>query len=288
MNQKSIGYRILYFPLTKIIIGFLVCAGGAGIAQIGLMKILGRSEVQNLISGLIVTALILVLYSTLYKFYERRAITELSTAGLGKNLFMGIVIGVALQSLTIFVIFLSGGFLMLSINSFTSILPAITMAFTAAISEEILIRGILFRHLEEKLGSYIALAISALIFGALHLANPNSSLVAGIGIALQAGVLLGAAFIYSKNLWFPIALHFAWNFTQSGIFGARTSGNETSKSFLTTKIEGSEIITGGEFGPEGSIQATLFCLIAAIALMALNVKQNKIVAPYWKNSIEGN
>jgi len=162
------------------------------------------------------------------------------------------------------------------------------MAFTAAISEEILIRGILFRHLEEKLGSYIALAISALIFGALHLANPNSSLVAGIGIALQAGVLLGAAFIYSKNLWFPIALHFAWNFTQSGIFGARTSGNEMSKSFLTTKIEGSEIITGGEFGPEGSIQATLFCLIAAITLMALNVKQNKIVAPYWKNSIEGN
>lgn len=282
MNQKSIGYRILYFPLTKIIIGFLVCAGGAGIAQIGLMKILGRSEVQNLISGLIVTALILVLYSTLYKFYERRAITELSTAGLGKNLFMGIVIGVASQSLTIFVIILSGGFSMLSINSFTSILPAITMAFTAAISEEILIRGILFRHLEEKLGSYIALAISALIFGALHLANPNSSLVAGIGIALQAGVLLGAAFIYSKNLWFPIALHFAWNFTQSGIFGARTSGNEMSKSFLTTKIEGSEIITGGEFGPEGSIQATLFCLIAAIALMALNAKQNKIVAPYWK------
>src|SRR6478609_1064441 len=234
MNQKSIGYRILYFPLTKIIIGFLVCAGGADIAQIGLMKILGRSEVQNLISGLIVTALILVLYSTLYKFYERRAIAELSTTGLGKNLFMGIVIGVALQSLTIFVIILSGGFSMLSINSFTSILPAITMAFTAAISEEILIRGILFRHLEEKLGSYIALAISALIFGALHLANPNSSLAAGIGIALQAGVLLGAAFIYSKNLWFPIALHFAWNFTQSGIFGARTSGNEMSKSFLTT------------------------------------------------------
>ncbi len=283
MNQKSIGYRILYFPLTKIIIGFIVCAGGVGLAQIGLMKLLGTGEVQNLIGGLTIAALMLVLYSMLYKFYERRTITELSTNGLSKNLLTGILVGAGLQSLTILVIALNGGFSILSVNSFTSILPALTMAFTAAISEEILIRGILYRHLEEKLGSYIALAISAVIFGALHLANPNSSLLAAIGIALQAGILLGAAFIFSKNLWFPIAIHFAWNFTQSGIFGANTSGNEISKSLLTTRIEGSELISGGQFGPEGSIQATLFCLIVAAILMVMNHKQNKIVKPYWRD-----
>src|SRR5258706_1502650 len=283
MNQKSIGYRILYFPLTKIIIGFIVCAGGVGLAQIGLMKLLGTGEVQNLIGGLTIAALMLVLYSMLYKFYERRTITELSTNGLSKNLLTGILVGAGLQSLTILVIALNGGFSILSVNSFTSILPALTMAFTAAISEEILIRGILYRHLEEKLGSYIALAISAVIFGALHLANPNSSLVAAIGIALQAGILLGAAFIFSKNLLFPIAIHFAWNFPQSRIFGANTSWNEISKSLLTTRIEGSELISGGQFGPEGSIQATLFCLIVAAILMVMNHKQNKIVKPYWRD-----
>jgi len=156
------------------------------------------------------------------------------------------------------------------------------MAVTAAIFEEILLRGIFFRLIEEKLGSYIALLISALIFGALHLANPNSSMIAALGIAIQAGLLLGASYIYSKNLWFPIAIHFAWNFTQSGIFGASTSGNSISKSLLTSKIDGVKLITGGQFGPEGSIQATLFCLTATIILMILIHKQNKIIKPYWK------
>ena len=157
------------------------------------------------------------------------------------------------------------------------------MAFNSAIFEEILFRGIICRLIEEKLGSYISLAISALLFGALHILNPNSSIFAALGLAIQAGLLLGAAYIYSKNLWFPIALHFAWNFTQSGIFGASTSGHAISKSLFTTKIEGTELITGGQFGPEGSIQATLFCLIATIILLILSHRQNKIIKPYWTN-----
>ena len=75
------------------------------------------------------------------------------------------------------------------------------MGITSAIIEETLLRGIIFRIPEEKLGSYISLLISAIIFGALHLSNPNSSLSAAIGLAIQAGLLLGAAFIYSRNLF---------------------------------------------------------------------------------------
>lgn len=156
------------------------------------------------------------------------------------------------------------------------------MAFTSAIFEEILTRGIIFRIIEEKLGSYLALLISALIFGAMHLGNPNSSLTVAIGLAIQAGLLLGAAYIYSRNLWFPIAIHFAWNFTQSGIFGAIVSGITLDKSLITTKIQGAEWFTGGQFGPEGSIQATIFCSIATILLLILSHKQNKIINPYWK------
>ena len=127
----------------------------------------------------------------------------------------------------------------------------------------------------------MALAISAFIFGALHLANPHSSIAGATSVAIEAGLLLGAAYIYSKNLWFPIAIHFAWNFTQSGIYGAVTSGHTFGKSLLTTRIQGSDLITGGEFGPEGSIQAVFFCLIAATVLMVLSRRQNKIVRPYW-------
>lgn len=154
--------------------------------------------------------------------------------------------------------------------------------FTVAIIEEILVRGIIFRIVEEKLGSYISLTISSILFGILHLANPHGTLISGICITM-AGFMLGAAFIYSLNLWFPIALHFAWNFTQSGIYGAITSGNEKTNSLLEAKIQGPEFITGGEFGPEGSIQAIVFCALGTILLLALSRKQNRIIKPYWKN-----
>jgi hypothetical protein len=281
MSTPSVGHRILYFPLTKILFGIILCMGSVGLIQVGLMKLLGPGEIQNLIGGATVAILMILFYTLLYRFYEKRAIDELSFQGLGKNLILGIALGALLQSLTILVIYFNGGFTILSVNSWVYVLPALGMAFTSSIVEEILFRGIIFRITQEKLGSYWALAVSASLFGAAHLANPSSSLIAGIGLAIQAGVLLGAAYIYSNNLWLPIALHFAWNFTQAGIFGAATSGNTIGKSLLTTKIEGNDLISGGAFGPEGSVQATLFCLLAAIALIILSERQHKIVKPFW-------
>jgi membrane protease YdiL (CAAX protease family) len=284
-DRKSTWRRLLYFPLTKIIIGIIVCVAILSVGRIGVKKLLNltslNEEIKALAGASILAILVLVVYTTLYKFYEKRKITELSAKGLAKNLISGTLLGAVLLSSTIYVIYLNHGFFIISANRFIYILPGLGAAFAAAVSEEILFRGIIFRITEEKLGSYLALAISALIFGAAHFANPNSTLVAALGIAVQAGLLLGAAYIYSKNLWLPIALHFAWNFTQAGIFGATTSGNIIGKSLLTTRIEGPVLISGGPFGPEGSIQATLFCLIAAIILMILNYRQNKIVKPYW-------
>ena len=100
-------------------------------------------------------------------------------------------------------------------------------------------------------------------------------------IVIEAWLLFGAAYIYTRNLWFPIAIHFAWNFMQSGIFGAITSGNEKTSSLLTTKLTGNSFITGGEFGPEGTIQALIFCVLVSIVLLQLS--KHKLIHPYWKN-----
>jgi len=284
MTQVSIAQKVLNFSLVKILVGFIVCAGIVAFAQIGLGKWLaitsiGKDE-KMLLIGFIVALLSIGTYTLLFSFYEKRSITELSIKGLGKNLSMGIGLGLVLQSLTILVIYLNKGFTVVSVNSILFILPSLAMAFTSAIFEEIIFRGILFRITEEKLGSYWALLISALIFGAMHLANPHSSIGAALGLAIQAGLLLAAAYIFTRNLWFPIAIHFAWNFTQSGIFGVSTSGSNMGKSLLTTKIEGATWFTGGQFGPEGSIQATLFCLVATIVLILLSHKQHKIIQPF--------
>jgi membrane protease YdiL (CAAX protease family) len=286
MDKKSIGQKIFHFPLTKIVIGLVVCGLVVSVGQMLAGKLLELStleeSIKNLITGLLVAILAILSYTYLFKYYEKREIKEFSKIGFFRHLTIGIVLGVLLQSLTILVIYLKGGYSIVSINPIIFLVPPLTMAFTSAIFEEILMRGIIFRITEEKLGSYFALFISAVLFGAMHIGNPNSSLTAAIGLAIQAGLLLASAYIYSRNLWFPIAIHFAWNFTQSAIFGANVSGNTISKTLITSNIEGAEWFTGGQFGPEGSIQATAFCLITTVILLILSHKEGKIINPYWK------
>lgn len=286
MTAKIVLKKVLHFPLTKIVIGFVAVLGitalGMWLVDMALNYTTIEKAGRNLITGIVTAALAISGYLLLFRYYEQRRVSELSTKGLGRNLFTGILLGAVLQSLTILVIYLNGGFVIVSVNPVSFLLPPLTMAFTSAIFEEILVRGIIFRILEETLGSYTALFISAGIFGALHITNPNSSMGAAVGLALQAGLFLAAAYIYTRNLWFPIAIHFAWNFTQAGIYGASVSGRVTRHSLFTTEITGNDWYTGGAFGPEGSIQATVFCLIATVGLMVLVHKQNKLIKPFWK------
>ena len=287
MNTLTTKQKIFNSPITKIILSLLVCIIFVNIGQEITKKLLGLTSLdknyRNLIKGVIVSILAITSYTLFFKYYEKRKIIELSFNKLARNLILGTLIGIILQSLTIFVMYVNGNFSVISVNPVSFIIIPITIAFTVAIFEEILIRGIVFRIIEEKLGSYYALFISAALFGALHLPNEGSTLFSALSVAIEAGLLLGMAFIYSRNLWFPIALHFAWNFMQSGIFGAVTSGNQKTDSLLVTKIQGPEILTGGEFGPEGSIQAMVFCIIATGILLFFCHKENKIILPYWKN-----
>lgn len=282
INRKQ---KILKSALVRIILGLIICLAAVIIGQQIFLKIPGISMLntnsRNLIKGIFVSVLAIGSYWLFYRKYEKRVITELSTKSIGKKLFAGIIVGGGLQSLTILVIYLYGGFRVIAVNPVSILIIPFTVAFTVAILEEILIRGIVFRITEEKLGSTIALIISGAIFGGLHLINPHVTLISVLCITV-VGVLLAASYMYYRNLWLPIAIHFAWNFTQNGIFGAITSGNEKTSSLLTSKISGPEIITGGQFGPEGSIQAALVCLIAAILIIMQLYKQNKIIKPSRK------
>ena len=286
MKKNSIGQKILHFPLTRIVLGVIVILGLFTISQTLLYNLANslnlKGNAMHIVGSAIPAILCLFTYILFFRWYEKRSVNELALKHSDKHLFWGFIIGVILQALTIAVIYFTGGYTIVSINHYSYKFPALIMAFATAITEEILLRGILFRILEEKLGSYIALGISALVFGLLHLANPNSSLIAALGLAVQAGVLLGATYIYTRSLWMPIALHFAWNFVQSGIFGAAVSGGPAGKSLITSKIEGSTWITGGAFGPEGSVQATVFCLFAALFILYAAKKNNRFISPFWK------
>jgi len=283
--QATTKQRILNSPLTKIILGLLLCFAAFILAQQLVGKILDLTAIdkdfRNLIRGIIASSFVIATYIYFYGKYEKREIGEFSGKGLLKNALLGILIGTTLQGLTILVIYFWGDFHIITVNPFSSILTPFAIAFSVAVFEEILLRGIIFRIVEEKLGSYFSLAISAIIFGAAHLLNPDSSVISSVCIGI-VGFMFGAAYIYSRSLWLPIAIHFSWNFVQSGIFGAITSGNEKTSSLFNVKISGAEILTGGAFGPEGTIQATLFWLLVSIIFMIVITKQNKLIKPFWK------
>jgi len=278
--------KFLNSPLIRIIFGLLICFAVFILAQQLVGKILDVTTIdknyRNLIKGIIASSFVAFTYVFFYKKYEKREIGEFSSKGLLKNTILGVLIGTTVQGLTIIVIYFWGNFQIISVNPFSSIITPFAIAFSVAIFEEILLRGIIFRIVEEKLGSYISLAISAIIFGAVHLLNPDSSVISSICIGI-VGFVFGASYIYSRSLWLPIAIHFSWNFVQSGIFGAITSGNEKTSSLFNTNISGAELITGGAFGPEGTIQALLFWLLVSITLMTVITQQNKLIKPFWKS-----
>jgi len=139
-----------------------------------------------------------------------------------------------------------------------------------ALNEEISVRGYMLHNLMHSVNRYAALVISSLLFSVMHLLNPSFSLVSFVNIVL-AGILLGVYYIHRQNLWFPIALHFAWNFFQGPVFGFEVSGINLP-GFIQQQVNGNELITGGEFGFEGSVILSLLLLGAIYAT-------NRLFAP---------
>ncbi|GAA2377507.1 CPBP family intramembrane glutamic endopeptidase, partial [Streptomyces cuspidosporus] len=138
-------------------------------------------------------------------------------------------------------------------------------------------RGLLFRLVERGLGTYAALALSGVLFGAMHLFNKHATLLGAVAIAIEAGGMLAAAYAADRSLWLPIGLHFGWNFAESGIFGTEVSGNGATHGLLDASTSGATLITGGEFGPEASLYSMLFCVLATIVFLRLARRRGNLV-----------
>jgi len=129
-----------------------------------------------------------------------------------------------------------------------------------ALSEELLCRGFMLNNLMKSYNKYVALVLSSALFSLIHIANPYISTLNLIGLFV-AGLLLGISYIYTGRLWFPIALHFSWNFFQGSIFGFNVSGIN-NYSLINTHLSSSNLWNGGDFGFEGSILSVVFQIIA--------------------------
>lgn len=134
-------------------------------------------------------------------------------------------------------------------------------------TEEILTRGWLMNVLSAKYNVWIGLLTSSLFFSFLHLLNPSVNYISLINIAL-VGFFFGLYVIKSGDLWGACAIHTAWNFAQGNIFGLQVSGISVKVgTLIDLNLVGNELITGGEFGPEAGLCATLILVISILVLI---------------------
>ena len=280
-QQVSTGRKILMFPLTRIVLGVLWLALTTGVTQLALRTLPGKESILfQLISMVLVVGVALSSYIAFVRVVERRSPSELALQRAGIEVFQGVLVGALLFCATICLLWLLGCFTISGMNEWTVLVPAFVMSVLSGVVEELLFRGILFRITEEGLGTWLALLISALVFGLLHLMNPNATLVAGLAIALEAGIMLAAAYMLSRRLWMAIGIHFAWNFTQGGIFGVAVSGNHASGLFQS-HVSGPVLLSGGAFGAEASLIAVVVCTSAGVLFLWKAHRANRFMKPRW-------
>jgi membrane protease YdiL (CAAX protease family) len=285
MSNQNYLHNIIHFFLVKIIIGVIVVGGSVALLGVLFNFIFDKTgtpdDIKNAIISIPFCVIALLSYVFLFRFYEKRQIKELRLSAFAKNALIGFLTGLSLQSLFILVIYFTGNYKITHVNPFSFLLPSFLTALTAGFVAEILIRGIFFRLAEEKLGTIITLLIITVIFAVIHSGSKHATFLSVCATSLQAGVLLSAAYIFSRNLWLPIFLHFAWDFVEPGIFGAINPGNSIEQSLFTSEITGSAFITGGQTGPQNSIQALIFCAIMSLVFLWLAKRKNNFLKPAW-------
>ena len=201
------------------------------------------------------------------KFVNREPFTSigLEFSGYKDDFVSGLLLGIGLIVLGFGTLYIFN-FLSVASIQFSLIDQLFYLSLFAVVSlnEEIAIRGYILQNLSRSFNKYIALVLSSLVFMIMHIGNPNMSAVPLFNLFL-AGLLLGIYCIHKNNLWFPIGAHITWNYFQGPVLGFEVSGNDVD-SILIQSLNGSELITGGEFGFEGSIILTTFMIIGIIYL----------------------
>jgi membrane protease YdiL (CAAX protease family) len=216
------------------------------------------------------------------RFVERRRVEELSLPGMGRELGLGLAVGAGLYAACVLVLMVLGIYRIEGLNPWTFLLPALAMALSSGVFEELLFRGVVHRSVEEVCGSWVALVVSSLVFGFVHLLNPAGTVTGALFISVEAGLLLAAAYMVTGRLWMSIGFHMAWNYTQSAIFSGIVSGGDTDPGLIRATVEGPAALTGGSFGLESSLVALVLCTATGLVLLAVAIRRGRLVPPAWR------
>jgi membrane protease YdiL (CAAX protease family) len=271
--EKRSNERIVMRLLKQLVVVAVVAlAGGQAVAAAG------WNTALTLVLGVATAVLALLAYAWIVRRTEHRDPVEVARKGALGALGRGLLIGLAVFGAVIANIWFLGDYRALGGGEIAGPIALVGFTAAAAVTEELIFRGVLFRILEGRIGTWLALIVTSLLFGAWHLPNPGSTVWSALAVAIEAGGMLGAAYAASRNLWVPIGLHFGWNFAEGAIFGTDISGENAPGGLLRSALTGPTPVTGGRFGPEGSLYALAAGVLVAAAFMWLARRRGNIVA----------
>ena len=271
-TRMSVVIRVVFF-LAVALSGLIIIAP--------LLDFLGPVVAGTV--GLCATGLLANLLTIM--IFDRRPLADIGLQGTRASLInfvLGLALGGGAALFMLLAPLLAGTGHLVQRLGFQS--TSLTLAFylftllVAATGEELIFRGYAFQLLVEKMGPFATILPISVIFGVAHAANPHSSRVGVLNTVIW-GVLLGYSFLRSHDLWLPIGLHFGWNIVLP-LFGVNLSGLTIEVTRYSYQWELSPIWSGGDYGPEGGLLATIFVVALFFALMRAPVKpQIARVAP---------
>ncbi|HEY6816752.1 MAG TPA: type II CAAX endopeptidase family protein [Croceibacterium sp.] len=285
VKPRSRWKRVLQFPLVALILAFLLMT----LAQVlgaGMSYLAGNRPPQlagptDLVFVLAATALMVLAYKLVVVRMGEQPRDDLPFDARARDTVSGFVQGGLVFSAVVGVAALLGAYQVIGLSPAEDWLPILlATGLMAGVTEEILLRGIVFRWLEELGGSWVALALSALLFGFLHALNPNATLVSSLSIALAAGVLLGGAYMLTRNLWLAIGMHAGWNVTQGLVWDVPVSGVALD-GWVESRLVGDPLLSGGPFGLEASVITMVIATAFGAWLIVRAARRGNIVSNMW-------
>ncbi|MET9773643.1 CPBP family intramembrane glutamic endopeptidase [Streptomyces sp. NPDC006367] len=230
-----------------------------------------------LVLGFVAAGLMLLVYAWVVRRTEHRPAPDVARKDAVSRTAWGVLIGVGMFGAVVANLVAAGHYEIDGLGSVTGALGLAGFMAGAAVAEEVVFRGVLFRIVEEHIGTYLALVLTGLVFGLSHLLNEHATLWGALAIAVEAGFMLAAAYAATRSLWLVIGVHFGWNFALGGIFSSEVSGNDANDGLLETTLSGPKLLTGGSFGPEGSVYAVAFGALLTLVFLWLAHRRGNVV-----------
>ncbi len=279
---KSLLRRIVDFPLVALLIAMATFVLAISLTTLAMRALpLEKGELKTLVGAAIIITLVLIGYKLVIRHLGDQPRDDLAARHALRDLGLGLGGGFLLFSLVVGVAALADVYNVVGEGgTATLLLTLVTVAIIPGFIEEVLFRGIMFRFLEGFGGSWFALALTSALFGLGHYWNDNATAFSSFAIAVEAGVLLGGAYMLTRSLWAPIGLHAAWNFTQGFIYDVPVSGFD-QQGMVEAKLSGPELLSGGAFGLEASVIALVLATAAGVWLVVRAVRAGHVVRPWW-------